>query len=161
VALVLLFVFALAIGAQDNPCAACHGEPVDDFKTHKHATAGLNCTSCHGSSEKHRAATGSAPPDRVAAPNEVAGLCGQCHGSQRKEYETSAHAKVYASGRNVRTANCNTCHGHHALRSFAAMANACGRCHGELPAACKQPPKSTAVKVSCMNCHAKHTLQWR
>jgi formate-dependent nitrite reductase cytochrome c552 subunit len=158
VALILILLAAISLAAQESPCAACHGEPVEDLQTHKHASNGVQCATCHGPSEKHRLSIGGAPPDRVAAPNEVAALCGTCHAKERNDFDASAHGKVYAGGKQVRSANCNTCHGHHSLRPWSAMAETCARCHAQLPASCKEPPKSAVAKVACMNCHARHSL---
>jgi hypothetical protein len=161
VALILLLLASLSALAQEpaHRCAACHSEAVADFKTHRHAASGLDCGICHGPSEKHRTSVGNVPPDQVAAPSEVAALCGNCHLAEKQQYEASAHGRVYTSGKKVRTANCNTCHGHHAMRPWAAQVASCQRCHSELPASCKQTPVAPNARVSCMGCHARHTLQ--
>ena len=158
-ALIFLLITALTAFAQEpHRCAACHEESVNDFKTHKHATSGIDCGICHGPSEKHRASVGNVPPDQVAAPAEVSKLCGNCHLAEKRQYESSAHSRVYLSGKKVRTANCNTCHGHHALRPWAQQAAGCQRCHTTLPASCKEKPLSVNVRAACMSCHSRHTL---
>ena len=158
-ALIFLLITALVTFAQEpHRCAACHIETVADFKTHKHATSGIDCGICHGPSEKHRTSVGNVPPDHVAAPAEVSKLCGNCHPAEKQQYEGSAHGRVYTNGKKVRTANCNTCHGHHALRPWAAQSVNCQRCHTTLPASCKEKPLSVNSRVACMSCHARHTL---
>lgn len=158
-ALILVFFAALAGFAQEpHRCAACHEESVADFKSHKHASSGMDCGICHGPSEKHRTSVGNIPPDQVAAPAEVSKLCGNCHLAEKQQYESSAHGRVYGSGKKVKTANCNTCHGNHAVRPLARQAANCQRCHTALPASCKATPLSLNPRVACMSCHARHTL---
>lgn len=142
---------------QQQSCAPCHNEQIADFQSHKHSQKGLQCSVCHGTSQKHRESTGNVPPDRVAAPDEVAALCGTCHQQEKTEFLQSKHQAAMVS-RKARSANCNTCHGHHALRAWKATEAGCNRCHTELPAACKRPAATSSAKVSCMNCHARHTL---
>lgn len=158
-ALIFLWLTGLvAFGQEPHRCAACHEETVADFKSHKHANSGMDCGICHGPSEKHRTSVGNVPPDQVAAPSEVSKLCGNCHLAEKQQYESSAHGRVYTNGKQVKTANCNTCHGNHALRPWAAMVENCQRCHTTLPASCKAKPLSVNARVSCMSCHARHTL---
>ncbi len=139
-------------------CVACHQEQVADFKTHPHFEKGLSCDACHGASVKHRTAQGETPPDRVAAPDEVAALCGTCHGAEQKSYLTSKHAKLVMEHSKTRSPNCATCHGVHAPRAAAAIEAQCGRCHTALPEACKKPVAHTA-KVSCLGCHVNHSMK--
>lgn len=149
---------AFAWAEEPHRCAACHSDAVTDFKTHRHAASGLDCGVCHGPSEKHLTSVGNVPPDRVAAPAEVSKLCGNCHLAEKQQYEQSPHGRVYFNGKKVRTANCNTCHGHHALRPWTSMVANCQRCHTTLPESCRKPPISVNARVSCMSCHARHTL---
>ena len=159
-ALVFLFFAALSASWAQEPhsCAACHATTVADFKTHRHASANLDCGVCHGPSDKHLTSVGNVPPDQVASPSEVSKLCGNCHLAEKQQYETSPHGLVYRNAKKVRTANCNTCHGHHALRPWAALVETCQRCHTALPASCKEKPLSVNARVSCMGCHSRHTL---
>ncbi len=147
-----------AAAQEPHRCAACHAETVTDFQSHRHAKSGLDCGICHGASEKHRTSVGNVPPDNVAAPSEVSKLCGNCHLAEKQQYEASAHGRVYASGKKVKTANCNTCHGQHALKPWASQVANCQRCHETLPTSCKATPTSVNTRVACMSCHARHTL---
>ena len=140
-----------------EPCAPCHGEQIADFQSHRHAASGLACAVCHGLSEKHRNSNGESAPDRVAAPNEVPALCGTCHSNQLKEYSGSKHGALVLAVSKTRAANCNTCHGVHALKTANQMLVQCGRCHAATPEACQKDPP-VAAKIACMGCHAKHTL---
>jgi Cytochrome c3 len=139
-------------------CASCHTEQVEAFLTHPHAGKGLSCDNCHGKSEKHRLAAGAASPDRVAAPDEVPGLCGACHIEQRKQYEQSKHGRLVLAQSKTKAANCETCHGVHSQRDAAAVVKQCQKCHASLPESCKASPAVHTAKVECMSCHAKHTL---
>jgi hypothetical protein len=152
----LLLAWSLPAVAQKTHelCTACHSEQVTDFQSHTHFKAGLSCDACHGPSQKHRAAQGAAPPDRVAAPDEVPALCGGCHAVQHKQFVPSKHGQLVAARSKVRAANCGTCHGVHNLRSASQIQQQCQRCHASLPAS---HPKMAAA--SCMSCHAKHTLK--
>ena len=142
-------IWALLLLAAPETCSPCHDARIAEFKTHKHASAGLACVVCHGASEKHRNSNGESAPDRVAGPEEVPALCGACHASQNKDYAATKHGKLVLSMAKTRAANCNTCHGVHALKTAAQRMVQCNRCHASTPAACKQ---------QCMACHGKHSL---
>jgi hypothetical protein len=135
----LLMAFAGAVYAQPvhNLCQACHSEQVEDFLTHPHAEKSLSCDACHGTSVKHREASGGAPPDRVAGPQEIPGLCGACHASNKKLFDTSRHAAVLAEAGRTRAPSCGTCHGVHARNTLKQIEVRCSRCHEQLPAGCK------------------------
>jgi hypothetical protein len=152
----LCFVaFAAGLWAQDSAklCQQCHNEAAADVAKHPHSAKQVQCDACHGTSEKHRLASGNVAPDRVATREQVVSLCGTCHAAQRKSYETSRHWAVLQSG--TKSAQCATCHGNHAPRAVAAMASTCQRCHTTLPAACAGTPK-TESKLRCAGCHTPH-----
>jgi hypothetical protein len=130
--LAALLLIAAPLPAQPlhERCSACHSEQAADFQTHTHFNKSLSCDICHGRSEKHMKAVGAAPPDRVAAPDEVPALCGPCHAGQHKDYLPTAHAKLVLARSEKRAPNCSSCHGHHAPRAAKSM---CGRCHARLP----------------------------
>ena len=155
-----LFLLALPLAAQPTHdlCSACHQTPVEDFQKHKHFASKLSCDACHGPSTAHRESQGDTAPDKVAGPTEQPAVCGACHTAQAKEYRASKHGQLVIARSEKRAATCTMCHGNHALRSFAGMEAQCMRCHSELPASCKQTPPTAAAKLSCVNCHGKHTL---
>ena len=134
-------------------CAPCHSEQVQDFQNHAHFRKGLSCDICHGASVRHRTASGAAAPDRVAAPDVEAALCGACHTVEAGEYKTTRHAQLVEARGALKGASCTTCHGVHAPRSDAQMVRQCNRCHTALSAT---HPK---VEKSCNACHARHTLK--
>lgn len=153
----ILWVLAAMLSAQEQ-CASCHTEHVEDFQSHKHSTAKLSCEVCHGASEKHRKAVGSASPDRVAAPAEVPALCGACHSDALKRYASSKHGEIVAAAGKTKAANCGSCHGVHAPRWAAAMERQCARCHSSLPEACKAKPQTVHARLACAACHDPHSL---
>lgn len=148
-ALLTSIAFGQEVGKQ---CLPCHTDQIDDLKKHKHFAKSVACEVCHGTSENHRKAVGAAPPDRVAASDEVPALCGSCHVAQRKEYATSKHGALVLARSEKKAASCTTCHGVHAPRDGVAMKRQCDRCHESLPAACKQ-------EKPCATCHQPHTLR--
>ena len=154
---VLLLALSLPIGAQEEKvhslCQQCHTEAASDVESHPHFAKGVSCDACHGKSEKHRLASGNVAPDRVATREEVAAMCGSCHPSQRKSYETSKHWTALQAGK--KSAQCATCHGNHALRSIQVMQTSCERCHAARPAECSGAPKVSA-KLRYAGCHEPH-----
>lgn len=156
---------ALAQQPLHEICAACHTGVAEDFRGHPHLAAGLDCDICHGKSERHREAAGAAPPDRVAAPHQVAALCGSCHirikGADESEpslpeqYASSKHGLLVAAMSRTRAPNCGTCHGVHRVRAARAMETRCSRCHSSRPEDCAAEPR-TQAKVRCAGCHAPH-----
>jgi hypothetical protein len=160
--LVLLIAVSTAILAQKvhTLCQACHSEQVSDFLKHPHAEKALSCDACHGSSAKHREASGGAPPDKVAGPQEVPALCGGCHSAQLKQFQPSKHSQILAAAGRVRAPNCGTCHGVHAKNMAVQMQARCQRCHTQLPAACKVEP-AQANTVRCNECHEPHGMTLR
>lgn len=152
----MLLLVLLQAPAVHEQCRQCHTEAASDVEGHKHFGKGVSCEACHGASEKHRAASGHAAPDRVAVREQVPSLCGGCHPAERKSYEASKHWTVLKAGE--KSAHCATCHGNHAARSARAMENTCTRCHATLPAACSAAPKQ-AAKVRCAGCHTIHSFQ--
>jgi hypothetical protein len=135
-------------------CAPCHTTVADDFRTHKHLAAGLDCNACHGDSVEHRNANGAVQPDRVAAPHQQAELCGSCHVEQAESYQESVHGKLVAALE--RGPNCGTCHDVHRERSARAAERRCQNCHRERPEACSAQPAESKFAVGCANCHEPH-----
>jgi hypothetical protein len=142
-------------------CTPCHSEHLEGLKAHKHFAVRVGCEVCHGSSQKHRDASGGAAPDRVAAPEQVPALCGGCHEKARREYSPSRHGKVVLAAGRLRAASCGTCHGVHEPRSIAAMKRQCDRCHSSLPAACQVNRAAQPQALPCAGCHDLHTLAKR
>jgi hypothetical protein len=159
--IVLLLAGLFAAAAQEK-CAPCHDEQIADFKTHKHVTVGkFECGICPGPSDKHRASTGVVPPDRVAAGPQTPDLCGNCHLREKQQFTTSLHgALLRAANPDKKAPSCTSCHGHHAPVAWKAIEAGCAKCHTKLSEQCsKKPLAAVPARVSCMGCHAWHTLQ--
>lgn len=151
----LLALAALPLAAQvHEQCRACHSDQFEEFQQHKHFTAKLSCDICHGSSEKHRTASGAAPVDRVAASFEQPAVCGTCHAAQAKQYIASRHGVVTMAKSETRAAACTTCHGVHSLRTAALRLNQCQRCHASM----KPAHPKVEGKADCFSCHSPHSL---
>lgn len=156
----LLMLFTALSAAQEplhQVCGACHTTAAEDFRTHKHLSAGLDCSTCHGESERHRAAAGAAEPDRIAAPHQLAELCGTCHADQAKGFLSGRHGELVQAME--RGPNCGTCHDVHRVRSIPAMKRRCTNCHQERPEACAAAPAETKFKLDCANCHTPHEFR--
>ena len=160
---ILLVALALPLAAQrvHEICAPCHNQHFEDFQQHTHFKKGLSCDACHGPSKGHREAGGNQAPDRVAGPVEQPAVCGACHTWQRTEYESSRHGKLVAARSAAKAPACTICHGSHQLRMGAATERQCRRCHESPPASCSATPAARDARVSCANCHSKHTLAAR
>jgi len=142
-------------------CKVCHSEAVQDFLSHPHSEKGLDCDTCHGESVKHRTSQGDTEPDRIAAPHEVAALCGSCHigkgkTSIQEQYAASKHGQLVLAKARVRAPHCGTCHGVHSVRAPQGVEAQCKRCHSQLPTGCTAAPLSNKSRVSCANCHGAH-----
>jgi hypothetical protein len=137
-------------------CQQCHTEAATDVESHPHFAKGVTCDSCHGTSQKHRDASGHAPPDRIASREQVPPLCGTCHPKELKSFETSKHWVALKAS--AKAPQCATCHGNHSLRSIKAMQSSCERCHATLPAACAATPKLNP-KLRCAGCHQPHDFK--
>lgn len=162
--LVILALLLACTGAAQEPvratCIGCHTTVGEDFDSHKHADIGLDCSTCHGPSARHVAAAGAAEPDRIAAPHQVAELCGTCHSKQSEDFGASAHGKLVAAMSKTRAPNCGTCHDVHRVRSARAVERRCANCHKQRPEACAAPPPE-AASVSCAGCHVRHLFAKR
>jgi formylglycine-generating enzyme required for sulfatase activity len=86
--LLLLFVFALPVGAQDHDtnyspahlCSRCHLHDMLEWSISGHSKADTACTSCHGPSEGHLIdERNNIKPDRVPHGEAIATLCQSCH----------------------------------------------------------------------------------
>ena len=151
----LALLAALPLAAQVHElCRACHSDQFEDFQQHKHFAKGLSCDACHGTSEKHRLASGAAPVDKVAASWDQPAVCGGCHTAARKEYSASRHGVLTLAKSETRAAACTTCHGVHALRTASVRLNQCQRCHTSM----KAPHPAVEASTDCFSCHSPHSL---
>ena len=152
-----------------------------------------DCITCHGA---HGIASVKSPMSLVY-PARIVALCGSCHSDagymknynpnmpvdQVIKYRTSVHGIKNLKG-DVRTAQCESCHGSHGIRSVKDpgslvyninIAQTCARCHSDkqLMAAYKIPTdqydkyktsvhgvalleKGDASAPACNGCHGNH-----
>ena len=156
----LLFLISIPLSAQKTHefCAPCHAGQTTEFKKHKHFAQNIGCDACHGASKEHGEAAGAIAPEKIAGPVEQPDACGACHGSQAKEFKESDHGRLVLARAKQKGPYCTTCHSNHAARAPAAIERQCKRCHPSLPPACQAAPQTNTARVSCVNCHGKHTM---
>jgi Cytochrome c-type protein NrfB-like len=128
-ALAALFLFSAQASAADTlvrgdeACMACHksvrADAIAGIAQTRHGNKAdartPSCTSCHGPSDKHMAASGGQSPDRVfkgpkkSAPEAINGACLTCHASgARNHWEGSKH-----QSENLACSNCHAVHTPH------------------------------------------------
>jgi len=156
----LLLLFSIPLSGQKavELCAPCHAGQAAEFKKHKHFSKNISCDACHGPSKEHAEAAGAIAPEKVAGPAEQPDTCGACHAAQANEYKESEHGRLVLARAKQKGPYCTTCHSNHAARPPAAIERQCKRCHPSLPQACQTAPESASARVSCANCHGKHTM---
>jgi predicted CXXCH cytochrome family protein len=120
-------------------CGTCHGDEkllgrgatrggvYDAYASSVHAKSlfekgnlkAPTCVSCHG-------VHGANPP----ALGDVDKVCGQCHTAERRYFAEGPHFRL---GRSKGAAECQACHGNHAITASdpARLASQCATCHGK------------------------------
>jgi hypothetical protein len=102
------------------PCTSCHKRDVSGAPKNPHWTIKLkhasesemNCATCHGSA---RMETLVSLTGRAIDFNDSWKLCGQCHATQRKDWEAGAHGKRVSGWDRPRVIrSCTGCHDPHA-----------------------------------------------
>jgi len=176
-----------------NLCARCHADavymrdhnpalPTDQaaqYATSVHGqrlaegdTRVATCVSCHG-------VHGILPPANAASPvypTNVARTCGRCHADQAHmaaydiptnqfaDYQTSVHAELLFSRRDLSAPTCNDCHGNHGAYppGASSVAGVCGQCHAinrDLFLASPHKPAFDRIGLpECIVCHGKHAI---
>jgi nitrate/TMAO reductase-like tetraheme cytochrome c subunit len=149
--------------AQEESCATCHAalgvehltNPVELYKADIHAAKGFGCVACHGGDGTKM---GMDAMDRAKgyvgkpAPAQVIEVCVRCHSDARfmrqynpslrvdqvQEYYTSVHGRRLKELKDVKVANCASCHKPHSIRPPSDarssvhplhVAETCGSCH--------------------------------
>jgi hypothetical protein len=108
------------------------------WQTSPHATAGVDCESCHGgnpaATDTAAAHRGVRPSSDQASPvffTRIPNTCGRCHAAEVAYFRTSLHyARLETDGRGP---NCVTCHGSMATRVLTPerLLGTCSACHVE------------------------------
>lgn len=174
---IFLIVLPVVSFANENACVLCHqqlkGHPYEylghnyaDWKKSIHATAGVNCSACHGgdpkSSDPVKAHQGVLPSkDKKSSIHfqKVPETCGQCHQAEYKEFQKSIHYKTLL--RNGKGPNCLTCHGSMAttILTYADLDKTCSLCHGKPSQAAKALSLIGSIKNLLTLYQKKHPSQ--
>jgi DmsE family decaheme c-type cytochrome len=175
-ALAALFLFgAQAASAADTlvrgdeACMACHksvrADAIAGIAQTRHGNKAdartLSCTSCHGPSDKHMAASGGESPDRVfkgpkkSGPEAINGACLTCHASgARNHWEGSKH-----QSEKLACSNCHAVHTpHDAVLTKITQPDVCFACHKTERAQAHRISRHPVLegKVVCSDCHNPH-----
>ncbi len=144
-----------------NPCASCHKRRLN----HKyvHGPAGVwRCTYCHDAQSR---------PVRYAVRKDgEAGLCGECHAEQIRDFQSSPH--VHGP---VAAGLCSVCHDSHATENpaqvLAPINEICLGCHDSIrgaphvsrgvsgrphPLSGVPDPSRPDRELACTGCHDPH-----
>ena len=108
------------------PCSNCHSKSLKEMQANRakaikkahwdiqlaHADESvMNCTTCHSKNNMNELITLSGQPLQI---NESYKLCGQCHSTQKKDWEGGAHGKQLNGWKPPRVAKtCVSCHNPH------------------------------------------------
>lgn len=98
-------------------CRNCHANQFAMYESSYHGTLtkgqsaegqdAPDCVDCHGAHDVKA----------VASPGyrqDIAGICGRCHGGREKTYLDTYHGKAVTLGREA-AATCTDCHGNHSI----------------------------------------------
>jgi cytochrome b subunit of formate dehydrogenase len=157
-------------------CKTCH--QIEGIEKSVHG-ARTPCKACHGTHEILSKKDPKSPVSRL----HISKTCAQCHETESKEYQLSAHNTPQAAGSN-KSPTCIDCHGSHKILSTknpespvfkAKEAGLCLKCHLENPGIRKQTGASawfiegykTSVHgmalasgklaaATCSDCHGAH-----
>jgi hypothetical protein len=130
------------------------------------------CANCHPA---HNVRPPSDPQSSVH-PQNVAELCGSCHGNaaymaeydiptdQLERYQLSVHRRQLVEAGDLSAPTCNDCHGNHgaAPPGLSWVGNVCGQCHatmGELFRESQHAELFAMLGVpGCATCHGNHEI---
>lgn len=139
---------ALTPAAWTSVCLQCHqGGNQKHWKGGAHASADVNCTSCHTLMQKK------SERNLLSAAKEDS-LCYTCHANIRAEANKSSHHPIREG--KVTCSDCHLPHGspNRTLLKGVSVNDTCFGCHQEKrgPFLWEHPP----VRENCMNCHEAH-----
>ncbi|MDY7018079.1 MAG: multiheme c-type cytochrome [Nitrospirota bacterium] len=139
--------------AEDSACISCHTNEtpniVSDFRLSKHASMGLDCSTCHGSEH-----TGPQDVANVKIPTPA--TCQACHPTQVEQFSKGKHAFAWAAITAMPTI-------HWQPMALIEGQKGCGGCHKlglkseQEIAQLKQDGQIFGV-ASCDACHTRHTF---
>ncbi len=184
-----------------HTCAECHGlsglltdeyvklpqsfqqytQSVHGQGTVRGIAAAASCADCHSV----HALKGSADPESMINPRNVAGTCGQCHPDIQIEYDQSIHGRALQAGV-TDSPTCTDCHGEHLILSpndpdagtcvGRQAIETCGECHNDPTLNAKYGLQEGVVNsyldsyhgwaasgfcdqaATCTDCHSTHRI---
>lgn len=103
--------------ADDNDwCKTCHMDYQAEPLARRHSKAGVGCTRCHGTSERHADDEDAViPPDKMFARHEVSQSCLPCHQRCSERQVVCVYQPGEPGSMEVESAQCTDCHGSHRL----------------------------------------------
>ncbi|MGD2130802.1 MAG: hypothetical protein PVJ33_15240 [Lysobacterales bacterium] len=146
----------------DNYMGSVHARPSLADQSRTNAT----CYDCHDAHyvQPIDSSVGAAGREKIPA------ICGRCHTSEYKQYQTSVHGKEVASG-NLNAAVCSDCHTTHSIQDPTkltgrlAITRNCGNCHQESLKTYTGTYHGKVTRLGygetakCYDCHGYHTIK--
>lgn len=154
----------------DKNCLSCHQKKnVQQYVESIHGKKNIGCKGCHDTGHKVKKIN----------KQDVAQVCGKCHGEHEKNFKNSIHTTVLNKG-NKNAPTCTDCHGSHRIitSKVSVESEACLKCHldaskfpGEEQGSAKfvqhyktsihaQIQKDTKEEAAgCVDCHGDHMIQ--
>ncbi len=154
---------------QTKSCLKCHTRKnVSMYSSSIHSKKNVGCESCHQSGHGVK----------QIQKEEIASVCGKCHGEHEKDFNNSIHQAVYKSG-NKSAPTCSDCHGSHQIISskMSIESESCLKCHldekkfpgDKIGSANFVAKYKTSIHASiekngkeaagCTDCHGDHLIQ--
>lgn len=144
---------AFAQVSPNSACISCHTNEtpniVSDFRLSKHASMGLDCSTCHGSEH-----TGPQDVAKVKIPTPA--TCQTCHPQQVEQYSKGKHALAWTAMNAMPTI-------HEQPVLLIEGQKGCGGCHkiglkSEQDIAQLKKDGQLFGTASCDSCHTRHTF---
>ena len=157
------------VSVKKNFCINCHkGKNVQQFTESIHSARNIGCSGCHDTGHKIK----------KTGKNEIAAMCGKCHGEHKIIFSNSIHSTALKKG-NKNAPSCTDCHGSHRIikAKISVETESCLRCHldeakfpGEKIGSAnfvKQYKTSIHASIEkngseaagCVDCHGDHNVQ--
>jgi len=153
IAIAVTVALAPLVRADGSKCVECHEKEtpgiVTDWKTSKHAAAGVDCTGCHAQGPKD---ANGVSKSQMPTPE----TCAQCHEQQVAQFKRGKHAFAWAAMKAMPTAHAQP------VAMMEGM-KGCGGCHKVgLKSEAEQKELQTQGRgfgvASCDACHTRHTF---
>jgi predicted CXXCH cytochrome family protein len=156
---------------QTATCIKCHtNKNVQQYKNSIHFTKDVGCEGCHQGGHN----------TIKINKQDVAVMCGKCHGQHQKNFNNSIHQVIFQTG-SGKAPTCSDCHGSHQILTskMSIESQSCLKCHlDEKKFPGEEKDKGSAKFVSryktsihasiekdgkeaagCSDCHGNHNIQ--